>query len=732
MLLTRKTSLALAIASLYHLPVVAAQTEAKTDEVMVVTASGFEKKLTHAPATISVISREDLERKRFSNLAEALQDQEGIDVFGNTGKTGGLNISIRGMPSEYTLILIDGRRQNVAGNITPNGFGEMSGGVMPPVNAIERIEIVRGPMSTLYGSDAMGGVVNIITRKVGDKWSTSITQDYTWQQEREFGDTHKTSINTSGPLIEDTLGLAVRGSFYKRNESNLTAKGADGREFDSRGQSKVDNENYMLGARLDFIAIEDHNLWLDMDLSRQEYDNGTADNRKLSANDTSTNWRGYDDELRYENQQVALGHTSQVDLGTWESSVMYNRSETIGRTIPGNPNLPSGIPGKNVKDDRELETTNIVLDTKLNTTVGSDHYLTVGAQYWRASMTDGMVSDDFEQTTWSVFAEDDWLLTDQLSLTLGGRYDRHDAFGGHFSPRAYAVYSLTHTMTVKGGVSTGFKAPQVNALHDGINGITAQGTQITVGSPNLKAEKSRTTELGFYYNGEQGISTNVTLFHNQFDDKITTGTPLYNCFSSTNPDRPGCVSFGDSWTQDTFSQQTNVDEAYSRGIEFALSMPIMERVNFSMNYTFTESEIKENGKAAGELSDTPKHKASARINWATTDQMDLWLAANYRGESRRFDGLVEDLSPANKALYDAVGDIKAYTLFDLGAAYRVNSNFSLNAAVYNLFNKDFRQLSAYEYDGEIYYASQYSHLQQSTKGAILEGRRFWISANYTF
>ncbi|WP_238095683.1 TonB-dependent receptor plug domain-containing protein [Vibrio cincinnatiensis] len=89
MLLTRKTSLALAIASLYHLPVVAAQTEAKTDEVMVVTASGFEKKLTHAPATISVISREDLERKRFSNLAEALQDQEGIDVFGNTGKTGG-------------------------------------------------------------------------------------------------------------------------------------------------------------------------------------------------------------------------------------------------------------------------------------------------------------------------------------------------------------------------------------------------------------------------------------------------------------------------------------------------------------------------------------------------------------------------------------------------------------------------------------------------------------------
>ncbi|WP_217511410.1 TonB-dependent receptor domain-containing protein [Vibrio metschnikovii] len=731
MLLTRKTSLAVAIASLCHLPVLA-QVESKADEVMVVTASGFEKKLTHAPATISVISRADLEMKRFANLAEALQDQEGIDVFGNTGKTGGLNISIRGMPSEYTLILIDGRRQNVAGNITPNGFGEMSGGVMPPVNAIERIEIVRGPMSTLYGSDAMGGVINIITRKVTDTWNTSITQDYTWQQEREFGDTHKTSLHTSGPLIADTLGLAVRGSFYKRNESNLTAQGADGKELDARGQSKVDNENYTFGTRFDYIAIDDHNLWFDMDLSRQNYDNGTPENRKLSNNDTATNWRGYADELRYENRQFALGHTSQVDLGVWESSVMYNVSETIGRTIPGNPNRPSGIPGKNVKDQRELETTNIVFDTKLNTTIGDDHYLTVGAQYWNASMTDGMVSEDFEQKTWSLFAEDEWLITDALSLTLGGRYDHHDAFGSHFSPRAYAVYSLSPTMTVKGGVSTGYKAPQVNALHSGINGITGQGTQITIGSPDLKPETTRTTEIGFYYNGEQGITTNVTLFHNQFDDKISTGTPLYNCFSSTNPNRPGCVSYGDNWAQDTFSQQTNVDEAYSRGVEFAFAMPLLDTVNFSMNYTFTETEIKEKGKVAGELSDTPKHKASAKVNWAATEQANVWLAVNYRGESRRFNGLVEDLTAANKAMYDAVGDIKAYTLFDLGGAYRINKNFSVNATIYNLFNQDFRKFTAYEFDGDTYYASQYSNLQQSTKGAILEGRRLWISANYTF
>src|SRR5690606_4814360 len=137
----------------------------------VVSASGFEQKVTEAPASISVISGEELQQKRYNNLAQALGDVEGIDIGQGTGKTGGLNISIRGMDSKYSLILIDGRRQNAAGNVTPNGFGETSTSFMPPMSAIERIEVIRGPMSTLYGSDAMGGVINIITKKVASEWS---------------------------------------------------------------------------------------------------------------------------------------------------------------------------------------------------------------------------------------------------------------------------------------------------------------------------------------------------------------------------------------------------------------------------------------------------------------------------------------------------------------------------------------------------------------------------------
>ena len=111
----RRSALFVALA----LPLVAtAHTEApkRLDDV-VVSASGFEQEIKEAPASISVVTRKELETKQFRDLAEALADVEGVDVHGSTGKTGGLSISMRGMPSDYTLILIDGRRQNPIGDV---------------------------------------------------------------------------------------------------------------------------------------------------------------------------------------------------------------------------------------------------------------------------------------------------------------------------------------------------------------------------------------------------------------------------------------------------------------------------------------------------------------------------------------------------------------------------------------------------------------------------------------
>src|SRR5690554_599704 len=177
---------------------IASASPSETLSTVVVTAAGFEQDLQQAPASISVITREELERKDASSIAEILKDVEGVDVGGSSGKTGGKEIRMRGLPSDYTLILIDGRRQNVAGNVTPNGFNSTETSFMPPPSAIERVEVIRGPMSTLYGSDAMGGVINIITREVPEEWSHSLSVEGTLNEHRDYGDDRSISLYSAG------------------------------------------------------------------------------------------------------------------------------------------------------------------------------------------------------------------------------------------------------------------------------------------------------------------------------------------------------------------------------------------------------------------------------------------------------------------------------------------------------------------------------------------------------
>lgn len=218
-LINLKSAVALALAATTTNVAVAAG----NDDVLVVTASGYEKKLTNAPASISVVSEEELSQKSYHDLGEALSGVEGVDVRSGTGKTGGLDISIRGMPSSYTLILIDGVRQNASGDTTPNGFDTMNTAVMPPLSAIERIEVIRGPMSTLYGSDAIGGVVNIITKKNSKQWSGSINLSHTVQEHRKWGDSSTLGFYTSGPLVNEQFSLALRGNLEHRQASSVTS-----------------------------------------------------------------------------------------------------------------------------------------------------------------------------------------------------------------------------------------------------------------------------------------------------------------------------------------------------------------------------------------------------------------------------------------------------------------------------------------------------------------------------
>ncbi|MGL6250104.1 MAG: TonB-dependent receptor plug domain-containing protein, partial [Billgrantia desiderata] len=324
MLHARRTALAVAVASAPLAFTAQAQDSARLDNI-VVTATGFEQSLRDAPASISVVTREELERRQFANIAEAIADIPGVDVRSGVGKTGGLNVSIRGMPSNYTLILIDGRRQNAAADITPNGFGETATSFMPPLSAIERIEVIRGPMSTLYGSDAMGGVINIITRRVANEWSGSVSAESTFQQHREEPNSQALSVFASGPLVEETLGLQLRGRVYNRGASERLMEGT------GRDPRPAEGEIYSIGGRLNLTRDDTNEFWLDAERARQWYDN--TDSRLGSLDGSNPNnpdqVYGYDDYMRFNRDQIALGHTGRFAAGTWESSVTHAITETV-------------------------------------------------------------------------------------------------------------------------------------------------------------------------------------------------------------------------------------------------------------------------------------------------------------------------------------------------------------------------------------------------------------------
>ncbi len=710
---------------------------------MVVSASGFEQKITDAPASISVISQEDLQRKRFANLAEALEGVEGVDIRQGTGKTGGLNISMRGLPSEYTLFLIDGRRQNTAGNVTPNGFNETVNNFMPPMSAIERIEVIRGPMSTLYGSDAMGGVINIITKKVADEWAGSVSLDHTFQENRDYGADTRTSFYVNGPLVQGLAGLAVRGSLYDREASDLSFDNDS--TVSRRGAAPVEGRNYSIGGRLSLTPHADHDLALDVERSRQVYNNDECQLGNLdgfsSGNAVSgcsqvspQTINGYRDELRFERDQIALFHTARLGFGNLESSLTHNSTETLGRTVPGTLGVAyTGFPNIVAGDHRELKSTDLVFDTKLSAPIGASHYATVGGQWWDAEVKDGIASETFSRTSWAVFAENEWRIVESLGLTLGARYENYDAFSGHVSPRAYLVWNATDHWTLKGGMSRGYKAPSLNEMHDGISGVGGQGSILSIGSPHLEPEVTTNTEVAVYYDNLHDFSANITLFHNEFKDKIASGTPLPNCHWPVNPGQPGCISLGSGFTQENFSQSINVDEAMTRGVELGGRWAFAPRWSVSTTYTWTDSEQKSGADEGAPLTNTPKHLLYTTLNWQASERVDLWLRGEYRSKRDRFVGRYDNLSAANQALLDQVGDLKAYEVFHLGGSWRASDQLTITAAIYNLLDKDFLDGSFYTTNtGAEGWASHYIHTTRSTDGTLEEGRRLWLSATLTF
>lgn len=692
---------------------------------IVVSAAGFEQKLKDAPASITVITEKDLKDKRINSIADALIDIEGVDISPQAGKTGGLNIRIRGMDSEYSLVLIDGRRQNSTGDITPNGFGESNNSFIPPISAIERIEVIRGPASTLYGSDAMGGVVNIITKKVSNEWTGSTTIEATLQpNSSRFGNQRAIDSFIMGPIIKDLLGIQLRGRKAERNQSNVGYLDQNDNAVElSMGNNPTKSDIDTVGARLTLTPTQQHDLSLEYEKTEQWYDNSKAQLGTLGANG------GYDRAQEYNRDRIVFAHTWRTDIGTLDSSISNTQTETIGRLIPSRAQA-----GANVISPRLLESKDTIFDTKFASQYFDGHNITLGGQWWDASIKDGLrVNKDVSFQQIGVFAEDTWAFTPSLALTTGLRFDNHDTFGSFWTPRAYLVWNANDNWTLKGGYSEGYKAPRLERLTRGIYNVGGQGRIPLFGNPDLKPETSRNLEFGTYFTNASNFDANITAFYSQVKDKIVTGSIEKTCDAKNTAGKKSCedymASVGTPWLMqsvDTGSRAwsvrrpINAQKAEIYGVETGLNWEFVPNWKLGLNYTWTETEIQDKALGNPPLNDTPKHIVNTSLKWQADDRIQLWARGEYRSERARYTSTYDNLTATEKGVYDALGDYKAYALMHVGSNFNINDKVDIGVGLYNVFDKNFVD---YQNVGSLYY-NRYRNTQ--------EGRRVQLSTTFKF
>lgn len=613
---------------------------------VVVTASGFEQQVKDAPASISVIDHKDLENKAYKDVNDALRDVPGVIISGGNRP----DISMRGMGSAYTLILVDGKRQSSRETRPNSDSAGVEGGWTPPVTAIERIEVVRGPMSSLYGSDAMGGVVNIITRKVPDAWHGEVRTEATLQENNNSGNNYQGNFYLSGPIKNDLLGLQVYGQKSRRVEDKIIG-GFRGNDADN------------LTAKLSLTPNKQHDIVLSA-TSESQKGAGT-----LGRTIDPSVARAANNPHDYTSTKWSLSHTGRWGFGVSDTYVQQEDHKN---------------------DTRNIRIKNTNIQSSLTASVLERHMLTVGTSYSKQDLTDNANKLVPQQRyLWALFLEDEWRMTDSFALTGGVRMDRDHLFGTHYSPRIYGVWHVADNWTVKGGVSTGFKTPLIRQTVQGLSQESRGGN--IYGNPDLKPERSVTQELGVLYDNQAGFNAGLTIFNNDFKDKITR----VNCVDVGN----ACAGLPNNGRPNTLNQ--NVDEANTRGVEGSMRWAFAPAWAVSASYTYTKSEQKSGQFKGKPLTKLPKHVFTSSLDWKPTDSLNAWARVKFQGQESEPTG----------GQSSSTVQAPSSTILDFGGAYALNKTLTVYAGIYNLFDKEIKN-------------TQYDYVE--------DGRRYWLGLGAKF
>jgi len=669
---------------------------------------------------VSIITEEDLNKLPVTNdISEYVRRMPGVNLTGNsaTGQRGNnRQIDIRGMGPENTLILIDGKPVNSRNSVRYGWRGERDtrgDSNWVPVNAIESIEVLRGPAAARYGSGAMGGVVNIKTKKVTNQLHGSI-ETYTNQPENsKEGDTNRISVNLSGPIIQDILSYRIYGNYNKTDNDAPDINpvvGSNG--YRAAGREGVENKD--INARLAWKMTDHQHLFFDIGSGRQgNLYAGDSQNSNLdpTTNDILSQLFGKETNTLYRDN-YALTHEGEWSWGDSKLIAQFDRTK--------NKRLPEGTAGAsegriNSLEDRVTST----LDTlRFNgeVTVPFELYvpqnLTIGAEWVEDDFSDqentkqgdgsygeNLTTGDrskMKSRIASGYLENNMKITDATDMVVGIRFDDHNRSGSNWSPSLNLSHKLGDYFTLKGGIAKAYKAPNLYQNAEGyLLGTRGNGCPIGLsqcvlqGNANLKPETSINKEIGFEFQKDI-VNASLAWFRNDYEDKITSGDEVTQQ-----------VVIGD--TTYNVLQWTNIPKALIQGLEGSISLDWGD-VTWTNNFTYMTDSV--NKKTGNPLSVVPNYTINSIFNYDITDAWDVNFIYTQYGRQKPRQYKETSLEDKQGIITESV---KSYGLAGINTGYKFNDNFSGRIGISNLFDeqklRDNTVNQTYNEPGRAYYAS---------------------------
>ena len=673
----------------------------------------------------SIITDKDLEKLPVVNdISEYVRRMPGVNLTGNsaTGQRGNnRQIDIRGMGPENTLILVDGKPVNSRNSVRYGWRGERDtrgDSNWVPVDAIESIEVLRGPAAARYGSGAMGGVVNIKTKKVTNEVHGSVEVFTNQPENSKEGSSHRESFNLSGPIIKDVLSYRLYGNYNKTDADAADINPLT--ESGSRAAGREGVENKDISGRLAWQINDQQSLTLDTSFGRQgnEY-TGDIQNSNADATNPDSSFSniayvngllGKETNTMYRDS-YALTHEGKWAWGDTKLLAQFDKTKNkrIPESLAGGP---EGSPNSFDKKTSVLDTTRFNAETNIPLDIFLPQALTLGAEWVEDKFSDatstvqadasGLVQLPSDRTHMksriaSAYIEDNFKVTDATDLVLGVRFDDHSKSGSNWSPSLNITQKLGDYFTLKGGIARAYKAPNMYQNAEGYllftrgNGCpdttaTASGSCYLVGNADLKPETSINKEVGIQFEKDI-VNASLTWFRNDYKNKITSGDEVV-----------GTTTVGS--TTYHLLEWTNIPKALIQGLEGSVSLDF-GNINWTNNFTYMMDSV--NKTTGNPLSVVPNYTINSIFNYDITDQFDVnFVYTQYGRQKPRQFAETRNTTMNTKS-------VPSYGIAGINVGYKFTDQFSGRLGVSNLFdeqlvrNNDLNQ--TYNEPGRAYYAS---------------------------